>query len=140
MWGKARQEGADAWITVVHTPDCRIPNRRGSTYIQLRVAVQNLRTQPMLVDLHDLQVRFKNGDPGKIVGITKNSENLGSEGQTALSPLAPSLVAVNGVDVLSTASRRSVELNMFDIAVIAVNIECDGCEFETDFLESYVEI
>jgi hypothetical protein len=136
VWGKGRQEFADAWITVVHTPDCRAPIYRGSAYIQLRVAVQNLDTRTMVVDLQDVQVRFKNGDPGRILGVSKAGD--GVTGQTMSSPFAPSLVAVNGVDVLPTASRRAVELNMFDIAVISMNVECPDCEFETDFLESYV--
>lgn len=136
VWGKGRQELADAWVTVVHTPDCRAPMHRGSAYIQLRVAVQNLDTRAMVVDLQDVQVRFKNGDPGRILGVSKAGD--GVTEQVLSSPLAPSLVAVNGVDVLPAASRRAVELSMFDIAVISINVECPDCEFETDFLESYV--
>lgn len=136
MWGKGRQECADAWITVVHTPDCRAPIHQGSAYIQLRVAVQNLHTRTIVIDLQDVQVRFKNGDSGRILGVSKTGD--GGNELAASSALAPSLLAINGVDVLPTASRRAVELNMFDIAVISVNVECPDCEFETDFLESYV--
>lgn len=115
---------------MVHTPDCRTPSHRGKPFIQLRVVLQNLHAQAMNIELHDMQVRFKNGDSAKILGVGAADYNL--QAQT----LAPSLVAINGVDVLPAASHRPVELRMFDIATLSVNVECEGCEFETDFLES----
>uniref|UniRef100_K3WRX4 F-box domain-containing protein n=1 Tax=Globisporangium ultimum (strain ATCC 200006 / CBS 805.95 / DAOM BR144) TaxID=431595 RepID=K3WRX4_GLOUD len=128
IWGKSRQEGADAWITVAHRPDCRVLTRGATTFIQLRVVVQNTRDQPLTIDLSEIRVRMKNGYMGKVMG---------SEPSAAVrhDALAPALLAVNGLDVANTAETRSVHLNIFEFAVVSINVECHGCEFEAEFLE-----
>lgn len=123
VWGKSRQEGADVWLTVAHRPDCRVPSLGGAPVIQLRVAIQNLREQPLSVDLADIRVRMKNGYMNRVLSA---------------GALAPKLLALNGSSselATADAALHAVCLQMFDFAVVSVNVECPGCEFEAEFLE-----
>ncbi|TYZ68202.1 hypothetical protein PybrP1_012978 [[Pythium] brassicae (nom. inval.)] len=131
IWGRSRQEGADVWLTVAHRPDCRVLAAGATAFIQLRVAIQNLREQPLAVDLGDIRVRMKNGYMGKVLG----ADATGAGHAT----LAPKLLAFNGSSELAAVRSRdalhSVSLAMFDFAVVSVNVECHACEFEAEFLE-----
>lgn len=119
------------WITVAHRPDCRVLTLGATAFIQLRVVIQNLRDQPLAVDLGDIRVRMKNGYMGKVLGA-----------DAAHAALAPKLLALNGHSELVAAHSRdalhSVSLARFDFAVVSVNVECHACEFEAEFLEGCV--
>lgn len=128
IWGKSRQEGADVWITVAHRPDCRVLTRGTTSFIQLRVAIQNIHEQPLTIDLAEIRVRMKNGYMGKVLGSDPSAMANDAE-------LAPTLLAVNGSDITTTATSCSIHLKMFEFAVVSVNVECHGCEFEAEFLE-----
>lgn len=130
IWGKSRQEGADVWITVAHRPDCRVLTRDTTSFIQLRVAIQNIHEQPLTVDLAEIRVRMKNGYMGKVLGSEPSA-------MASHAALAPTLLAVNGSDIVTATSttNRSIHLKMFEFAVVSVNVECHGCEFEAEFLE-----
>ncbi|RLN92505.1 hypothetical protein BBJ28_00023097 [Nothophytophthora sp. Chile5] len=127
-------------MTVAHSANCQVLSAAGTPYIQLRVVVQNLRAQPLTVDLQELKVRMKGGAMGTIfgVGLALNQPRVDAAGAGRVPRLAPTLLAVNGLDVHPSLTSQLVELQMFDFAVLAVNVECSGCEFEPDFLESYV--
>lgn len=138
MWGRGRDEGADVWMTVAHSSNCQVLSMAGTPYIQLRMVVQNLRPQPLTVDLHELEVRMKGGGEGAIFGLGSTANQPAVEAVEAgrIKQLAPAVLAVNGVDVHPSLMSQLIELKMFDFAVLAVNVVCNGCEFEPDFLES----
>ncbi|TMW68473.1 hypothetical protein Poli38472_005941 [Pythium oligandrum] len=125
IWGRNRQEGADVWITIAHRSDCRLLSSRSSTYIQLRLVVQNLQHKPLTVDFRELKVHWKDGLCGRVLGLDNSDA----------STLAPRLVAFNGEEQTKPLSNHMIDLNFFEFAVVMVNVECDGCEFEADFLE-----
>lgn len=91
--------------------------------------IQNIHDRPLTIDLSEIRVRMKNGYMGKVLGIEPPAANQDF--------LAPMLLAVNGIDVADAAGSRSIHLNMFEFAVVSINVECHGCEFEADFLEGY---
>lgn len=138
VWGRGRDEGADVWMTVAHSSNCQVLSTAGAQYIQLRVVVQNLRAQPLTVDLQELEVRMKGGSQGTIFGVgpVANQPRLEAADAARVKQLAPAVLAVNGVDVHPSLTSQLVELQMFEFAVLAVNVVCNGCEFEPDFLES----
>ncbi|KAE9032362.1 hypothetical protein PR003_g3313 [Phytophthora rubi] len=138
VWGRGRDEGADVWMTVAHSSNCQVLSTAGVQYIQLRVVVQNLRVQPLTVDLQELQVRMKGGIQGTIIGVghVANPPRLEAEDAARLKQLSPVVLAVNGVDVHPSLTSQLIELQMFEFAVLAVNVVCTGCEFEPEFLES----
>lgn len=130
-WGRTRQEGADAWITIAHRSDCRTISRGGTPSIQLRIVLQNLLPRPLTVDIQDIKVHMKSGYMGRVLGLAGNA---------AEASLAPKVVAFNGeaVSTVAPTDQQWIQLQMFEFAVVAINIECKGCEFEADFLERYL--
>ncbi|KAG6618300.1 bardet-Biedl syndrome 1 family protein [Phytophthora cinnamomi] len=138
VWGRGRDEGADVWMTVAHSSNCQVLSAAGAQYIQLRVVVQNLRAQPLTVDLQELEVRMKGGAQGTIFGVgpVASQHRLEEADAARVKQLAPVVLAVNGVDVHPSLTSQLVELQMFEFAVLAVNVVCTGCEFEPDFLEA----
>ncbi|KAF1778610.1 Bardet-Biedl syndrome 1, N-terminal [Phytophthora cactorum] len=138
VWGRGRDEGADVWMTVAHSSNCQVLSTAGTPYIQLRVVVQNLRPQPLTVDLQELEVRMKGGSEGTIFGVgpIANQPSVDAADAARIKQLAPVVLAVNGVEVYPSLTSQLIELKMFDFAVLAVNVVCNGCEFEPDFLES----
>ncbi|ETP36389.1 hypothetical protein, variant 4 [Phytophthora nicotianae P10297] len=138
VWARGRDEGADVWMTVAHSSNCQVLSTAGTPYIQLRVVVQNLRPQPLMVDLQELEVRMKGGNEGTIFGVgpIANQPRVEAADAARIKQLAPVVLAVNGVDVYPSLTSQLIELKMFDFAVLVVNVVCNGCEFEPDFLES----
>ncbi|KAI9995099.1 hypothetical protein PInf_012143 [Phytophthora infestans] len=138
VWGRGRDEGADVWMTVAHSSNCQVLSTAGTSYIQLRVVVQNLRPQPLTVDLQDLEIRMKGGSEGTIFGVgpIANQPRAEAADTARIKQLAPVVLAINGVDVYPSLTSQLIELEMFGFAVLAVNVVCNGCEFEPDFLES----
>jgi hypothetical protein len=136
VWGRGRGEGADVWMTVAHSSNCQVLSTSGTSYIQLRVVVQNLRVQPLTVDLQELEVRMKGEGAGAIFGVGQAAHQPVLEDAGRVKRLAPLVLAVNGVDVHPSLTSQLIELQMFDFAVLAINVVCNGCEFEPDFLES----
>ncbi|KAF4141781.1 hypothetical protein GN958_ATG09026 [Phytophthora infestans] len=138
VWGRGRDEGADVWMTVAHSSNCQVLSTAGTSYIQLRVVVQNLRPQPLTVDLQDLEIRMQGGSEGTIFGVgpIANQPRAEAADTARIKQLAPVVLAINGVDVYPSLTSQLIELEMFDFAVLAVNVVCNGCEFEPDFLES----
>lgn len=126
IWGKNCQQGTDVWITVAHRSDCRLlVGPRASSYIQLRLVVQNLEHTPLTVDFQDMRVDWKDSQQGLVLGI----------GRFGPPSLAPRLVAFNGDDTTVSLVNHQLKLEFFDFAVVTVNVDCDDCEFEADFLE-----
>ncbi|KAG7396657.1 Bardet-Biedl syndrome 1 protein [Phytophthora boehmeriae] len=96
VWGRGRQEGADVWMTVAHSSNCQVLTIAGTPYIQLRLVVQNLRAQPLTVDLQELEVRMKRGGVGSIfgVGTAANQPVVGPDDARRVKRLAPVVLAL----------------------------------------------
>lgn len=76
---------------------------------------------------------MKNGYMGKVLGVDAPAQ----------AALAPTLLARNGYDVLKSSSEsraRAIRLEMFEFAVVLINVACHGCEFEAEFLEGCVPL
>lgn len=112
-------------MTIAHRPDCRVLMYQSVSYIQLRLVIQNLRAQPLSVDILDATVQFKSGRTTPI-------QNTGDK------RLAPRVVAFNGLETDHDVSVQPLTLNTFEFAVVVIFVECGDCEFESDFLERYV--
>ncbi|GLD94597.1 hypothetical protein PINS_up003208 [Pythium insidiosum] len=126
IWGKTRQEDTDVWLTIAHRPDCRLLTIQSRAFIQLRLVIQNLDHKPLTVDFKEMLIDWKDGVQSHILGSSASTVSLRQ---------TPRLVAWNGLERDSTIDDLKLQLNWFDHAVVSINVECDDCEFEADFLE-----
>ena len=116
IFAKAKSRGTAAWVFIKHTTDTRTRIAAGR-FIRLHVLVQNIDSRCVQVDPRDVTIHW--------ISTAKTLTN---------ATILRTTIADTSERV-TTFLGETTNLTPFDWIAFAVDVACDGCFWELDFLE-----